>query len=315
MIILWEFNSMYYTKNYSNLNEWLNLVINNDDVYPFCKIPYYEWFDEYIETIREESVESVKNLLRCLLGPINRKLDKKNYQTYLFYLKSDNEELKEIAKEMSCNEMYKRIEKGQDAWEGLTWVLELLPNSPYKAIQALENYLLAQHQLPDDRIIGIEQSAEIISSRFIYFERPVEKLLELKPVEFEWLIEELYSAMGYETKWTQATRDGGKDVIAKINRIDGYEEVYVECKLYSTTELRNKEAESFAYRVRKDDINRGVIFCTGYVSNGIKNMDKRIQVWTYEDINILLNSFLGSDWADKLKELIEYKRQQHKRLV
>lgn len=313
---MWEYNSMYYTNNYNNLDEWFNLVISNDEVYPFCKIPYYEWFNKYIDNIKEESVEEVKNLLRCLLCPINRKLDKDQYETYLFYLKSNDKTLREYAMRMANNEMFKRIEKGDDAWEGLTWVLELLPRHPYKAIKALENYLLAQvSSLPDDRIIGIEQSAEIISSRFIYFERPVEKLLKLKPVEFEWLIEELYKDMGYETKWTQATRDGGKDIIAKINRIDGYEDVYVECKLYSSTELRNTEVGNFAYRVLKDNINRGVIFCTGYVNENIKNMDKRIQIWTYEDINILLNSFLGSNWSENLEKIIENKRIQYNKLI
>ncbi|MBU3176115.1 restriction endonuclease [Clostridium estertheticum] len=310
---MWEFNSAYYTKNYSNLNEWLDLIMRKENVYPFCKIPFYKWFDEYIENIGEESVESVKNLLRNLLLPINRKLDENNYEIYLSCLKSDDQCTKKMAENMGHNEMYKRIENGQDAWEGLTWVLELLPQKPYKAIQALGDYLLAQHSLPDDRIIGIEQSAEIISSRFIYFEQSMSILLGIKPVEFEWLIEELYKSMGYDTKWTKATRDGGKDVIAKINRIDGYEEVYIECKLYNTTELRLKDVESFGYRVLKDNVNRGVIFCTGYVNDKIKTMDKRIQIWGYEDINILLNSFLGSTWAENLGKLIKNKAQQYRK--
>lgn len=314
---MWEFNSKYYTDNYSSLKEWLNLVMHNGDVFPFCKIPYYKWFDDYIDNIKEESVESVKNLLRCLLGPINRKLDEKQYEDYLFYLNSNDEELRENAKMMANNyEMFNRIEKGENAWEGITWVLELLPRHPYMAIKALESYLSAQVSLlPDDRIIGIEQSSEIISARFIYFERPLEKLLELKPVEFEWLIEELYQAMGYETKWTKATRDGGKDIIAKINRIDGYEEVYVECKLYSMTELRRKDVGYFGYIINKNNINRGVIFCTGYVNENIKNMDEKIQIWTYENINILLNSFIGSNWPENLERIIQNKRRQYNKLV
>lgn len=308
---MWECNSMYYTKNYNNLKEWLQLVKDDKEVYPFCKIPYYNWFDEYIKNIREESVDSVKDMLRVLLCPINRRLDEDNYKAYLNYLNSDIEAFKEIAEKMKHNEMYNRIAKGQNAWDGITWVLELLPNSPYKAIRALENYLLAQHSLPDDRITGIEQSAEIISARFIYYEQSIEKLLKLKPIEFEWLIEELYKAMGYKTKWTQATRDGGKDIIANINRIDGLEKVYIECKLYSTTELKRESVGYLIYNVLNDSVNRGVIFCTGYVSKNLKNMDTRIQIWTYEDMNILFNSFLGINWADNLEKIIERKRLQY----
>lgn len=48
------------------------------------------------------------------------------------------------------------MDNEQDAWEGLTWVLQLLPFSPYKAIKALSSYLNAEiGSMPDDRIIGI----------------------------------------------------------------------------------------------------------------------------------------------------------------
>ena len=309
-----SYNEIYYTDNYSTFDEWLGIVKNNEEiVYPFARIPYDEWVQDYIDNIKNKSVEEVKDLLRCLLVPINRKLDISYYESYKFMKNSSISEHVEIANKMYKNEMYKRIERGQDAWEGLTWVLELLPSSPYKAIRALQGYLLAQHNLPDDRITGIEQCAEIIMAKFIYFENQLEKLTSLKFVEFEWLIEQLYERMGYQTEWTQSTRDGGKDIIATITRADGIERVYVECKLYKTTKLKVETVRAFIYVLEENKINRGVIFCTGYVSDKIKNMDKRIQIWTYEDINVLLNAHLGSDWADRLGILIENKRRKYKK--
>lgn len=305
-------NEMFYSENFSSFNEWLKLVLEGEEsVYPFCRIPYEEWTEEYIEDINNKSVQEVKNLLRALLVPINRPLDTSNYESYVAMSNSNIDEYVVRANEVLEYEVYKRIESGQDAWEGLTWVLELLPSSPYNAIKALESYLYAQPNLPDERIIGIGQCSEIIMAKFIHFENPLEKLTQLKPVEFEWLIEYLYESLGYETVWTSATRDGGKDIIANIIRPDGNENVYVECKLYKTTKLKIENIRAFGYVLMKNEVNRGVIFCTGYVNDNLKKEDKRIQVWSYEDINILLNAHLGSDWVERLDILIENKRRDY----
>lgn len=227
---------------------------------------------------------------------------------------SNNKVLVEMAEKMYHNESLHRLESGQDAWEGLTWVLELLPSRPYKAIKAIENYLTAQQGLPDDRIIGLEQCAEIILAKFIHFENPLEKITNLKPKEFEWLIEILYESMGYHTTWTPSTRDGGKDIIARIKRTDGSELVYIECKLYKTTKLDIVLVRSFRDVMNENKVNRGVIFCTGYVNENIKKFDNRIQIWTYEEINVLLNAHLGSDWIERLDLLLDNQRRKHEKL-
>ncbi|WP_207911008.1 restriction endonuclease [Paenibacillus albiflavus] len=300
--------------NYSTLDEWLYLVINYEkDVYPCYRIPYDEWVDEYVGGIEAKSIDEVKALLRCLLVPITRRIDISNYDAFVLMRDSKSEPYIELASSMSQNEIYKRLANGQDAWEGLTWVLELLPRNPYNAIKALQSYLLAQANLPDDRIIGIEQCTEIIMAKFIRFENSLDRLTKLKPVEFEWLIEYLYERMGYDTEWTLSTRDGGKDIIANIERPDGYEYVYVECKLYKTTKLKLETVRAFRDVMIENKVNRGVIFCTGYVNENLKKRDQRIQIWSYEDINVLLNAHLGSDWVDRLDILVDNKRRKYKR--
>jgi len=297
--------------NYQSFDEWFDLVNNGERVYPQIRIPYNEWLKEYIANIENKSFEEVKNLLRCLLRPINRQTDIDSYKGYLLYRDSDDIEFNKMAESMYMNEKYKRIEVGDDAWEGITWILELLPYSPYQAVIALEGYSSAQDNLPDDRIIGIRQCIDIIYAKFIYIEKPIRALLNLKPVEFEWLIEELYHRMGYETKWTPSTRDGGKDIIASIKRTDGDENVYIECKLYSTTKLTKNYVKAFIQTVTDDKINRGVIFCTGYASKPLKEIDKRIQIITFENICVLLNAHLGSDWEERLDRIIEIKRNKY----
>jgi restriction system protein len=302
---------LYYTDNYTSFDEWFYLVSDSNElVVPFCKIPYREWLDDYLEGIHNKSVEEVKDLLRCLLSPFTREADIRSYEGFNLMSQSKFESDAFVGK-LSKIELYHRIENRQEAWEGLTWVLEFLPSRPYKAIKALENYITSEPSLPDDRITGIEQCAEIIMEKFIYFENPLEKLTRLKPTEFEWLIEELYRWMGYQTTWTPATGDGGKDIIASINRPDGKEVVYVECKLYKTTKLKIESVRNLGYVINKNEVNRGVIFCTGYVNEKIKKLDNRIQIWSYGDINVLLNAHLGSDWVERLDIIINNKKREY----
>ena len=296
-----ELYENYYSNNFNTFGEWFKLVKQDEQVYPRYRIPYNEWLEEYIKDIDNRSDEDVKELLRYLLFPFTRRIDRVDYEGFCCLNKNSQEE------------MYKRLENEQDAWEGLTWVLQYLPYSPYKAIKALSAYHDAEvSYMPDDRIIGIGQCVEIIEAKFIYTNSGLENsILGLKPREFEWLIEVLYKDIGYETELTPVTRDGGKDIIATIKREDGNEKVYVECKLYKTTELARHTVEAFGYGINKDNINRGVLFCTGYVNDNIRNMDERIQIWTLEEIIILLNAHIGTDWNQRLKVLIENQRRRY----
>lgn len=311
-----ELLEQYYTDNFETFDEWYNLVKINEEVFPRFRIPYQEWVDEYIESIEEKSESEVLELLRHLLFPFTRNLDISEYNSFKkVYNQNNNLTLNDnnesdFHKIISINfekiEKYKRMQNKQDAWEGLTWILQLLPFRPYKAIMALNSYLDAEIMyMPDDRIIGIEQCISIIESKFIYTNEGLESyILNLTPREFELLIASLYKHLGYETEVTPATRDGGKDIIAKIKREDGNEIVYVECKLYKTTELNINVIRSLFGVISYDHVNRGVIFCTGYVSKKLRTENPRIQIWTLEEIITLLNAHLGSDWFKRINLLI-----------
>lgn len=307
----------YYTDNYNNFEEWLELINSGENVYPRFRIPYQQWVDMYIKNIGDIEGEEVKNLLRLLLQPFTRQMDIETYEGIINIIQSRSESLNDkernILQSILKHEKYKRIENDDEAWDGLTWVLQYLPFKPHKAIRALSSYLEAEIcALPDDRIIGISQCMEIIEAKYIKNSTELEKyILNLQHEEFEWLIELLYKALGYTTKLTPPTGDGGKDIIAYIDREDGKETVYVECKLYKTTKLTKETVRSFGYTIVNDKINRGVLFCTGYVNDKIKYMDDRIQIWTLEELIILLNAHMGSDWYKRLNLLIENQRRKY----
>lgn len=66
-----------------------------------------------------------------------------------------------------------------------------------------------------------------------YFNKHPEKLYDLSPRKFEELVASILKDLGFDVELTKATRDGGRDIIARIrNKVSDYL-TYVECKKYS----------------------------------------------------------------------------------
>lgn len=63
-----------------------------------------------------------------------------------------------------------------------------------------------------------------------YFKRHPEKLYDLSPRKFEELIASIMEDMGFSVELTQATRDGGRDIIASIKTEIWNFLAHIECK-------------------------------------------------------------------------------------
>lgn len=311
----------FYTDNFNSLEEWILLRKENaENVYPQFYIPYDEWLEEYIETIDEKSDSEIKDLLRILLQPYTLGMDTdKSARWCVEYLSHQDNNMDPKLYELAINqirydERLQRINRNQEAWEGLTWIIPLLNHSPLKAIKVLGTYLDAESMfMPDIRICGIFDCISIIEARYIKNSSlGIKMIFSLNPRDFEILIALLYKKMGYEVTLTKATRDGGKDVIAQINESDRCEKIYVECKLYKTTELKKESVRALGYTMLTGHATRATIFTTGYASNELKTMDDRIQIWDLDNMIFLLNAYMGEIWYtdfERLKDIF-IKRSQ-----
>jgi HJR/Mrr/RecB family endonuclease len=66
-----------------------------------------------------------------------------------------------------------------------------------------------------------------------YLKKHPQKLYELSPRKFEELVASILKDLGFEVELTQATRDGGRDIIAHVrNAVSSYL-TYIECKRYA----------------------------------------------------------------------------------
>lgn len=66
-----------------------------------------------------------------------------------------------------------------------------------------------------------------------YFNKHPEKQYEMNPRKFEELIASILKDLGFDIELTQATRDGGRDIIASIRNAVTNMLAYVECKRYA----------------------------------------------------------------------------------
>lgn len=66
-----------------------------------------------------------------------------------------------------------------------------------------------------------------------YLNRNPQKLYDLSPRKFEELIGSIMEDLGFSIELTKATRDGGRDIIAKIENSVTDFLAYIECKRYS----------------------------------------------------------------------------------
>lgn len=66
-----------------------------------------------------------------------------------------------------------------------------------------------------------------------YFKNHPEKLYEISPRKFEELVADIFNDLGFDVELTKATRDGGRDIIARIRSTVADYLTYIECKRYA----------------------------------------------------------------------------------
>ena len=201
-------------------------------------------------------------------------------------------------------------------WEGITWILDLLPHSPQEAINAIHSYVQAHAQvLPDIRHSGLADAAELIRSRYILqgsesVESLTNLLLALQSREFEYLIAHLYRELGYEVEVTPLQKDRGKDVIARKSG----EIVFVECKNWRGR-VNSDVVVGLTGRVEIDRATRGVVVGTSGFTSGPASATEvaslspgRITLSDGAEIIRLLNQNSGSEWHLRVERLISAER-------
>lgn len=105
-------------------------------------------------------------------------------------------------------------------------------------------------------INGISEKLKKVQGRTY---RTEDEWRQMSDRDFEFEIGKVYSRLGYQTKVTKRSGDGGVDVIATKDN----ETVYIQCKHYGeNTHLGAPELQSFWGCCSGNGINKGVMVCT-----------------------------------------------------
>ena len=303
------------TKNMP-LEEWLKLIFNPPPKTLFIdyEFPTDKHKNEYIATIDQRSEDEVRKLLGKFLIPTGTLgSDEWAFEYLLWSKKSKTDRYK-----MQINHSYFRrlflfaTKKSKiPPWEGITWIVDLLPHSPKKALEALDAYLFAHGPiLPDGRIEGLFHAGEIIRAKYIGIGKnaseKIQILLNISSRDFEHIVERLYAEMDYQTELTAPQKDGGRDVIAYKDEKGKQEQLRIECKQY------NKPVGVGLVRallgvVSDEKVNKGVLVTTNRFTKGAKGFarrNSRIELISGEELIPLLNAYLGANWTLQIERFI-----------
>lgn len=129
-----------------------------------------------------------------------------------------------------------------------------------------------------------------------YFRKHPEKLYDLSPRKFEELVASIIKDMGFEVELTQATRDGGRDIIAYIRTEIASYLTHIECKRYAPD---NKVGVDIIRSVtgvhHMRNANKSIIVTTGFFTKDAREEAKlvkhSIELKDYDDLKIMLSKY------------------------
>lgn len=129
-----------------------------------------------------------------------------------------------------------------------------------------------------------------------YFKKYPEKMYEINPRKFEELIASILRDFGFETELTKATRDGGRDIIARIeNSVTSYL-TYIECKRYAPDNkigvelIRNVSGVYYLDKPAKSIIVTTSFF-TEDAKEAAKKIENQLDLKDFNDIKKLLERY------------------------
>lgn len=297
------------------LSKWLQLLDKPPKGAAFIDYKFLseQHKTEYLAQIQQKSDAEVKSLIRHFLIPSTcLGCDKTILKTLLVMGKQDPEKFQGLAQQEFIRRLLKSFGTRKSlSWEGITWVLDLLPHFPRLALEGLNAYFMAHAQwLPDGRLEGLSDAMELIHAKFIGDpERSQDKteiFYKMDSRGFECIVERLYNSMGYETELTPPRSDGGRDVIARKRETGKKEDLRVECKRH-TKPVGIEFARRLLGVVSSDKATKGVLVASVGFTKGAREfarLNPRIELVSGTELIVLLNEYLGSKWIIHLERLV-----------
>jgi restriction system protein len=305
-----------------SLEEWLDLVRNppKDAIFADYEFPTAGHKEQYLASIEQRPDKEVRLLIRrFLISSGSLGIDQQHFK---WIAKAARADPGLLDREWNRRLLTWHLSNGKSPppWEGITWIIDLLPRWPKEALRALDAYFLAHaQQLPDGRLAGLGEAGELIRAKFIgtptSLQERVNTLKEISPRAFEHVIERLYDAMGYVTQITPPSRDGGRDVIATRTEPTRAEQLRIQCKRYESS-VGVTCARELLGVVSSEKVSKGVLITTSRFTKPARDFgteNPRIELIHGQGLVALLNEHLGAKWPLEIEHLVLESQQAHTR--
>lgn len=302
-------NKPYFDASTVSLDEWLSMLFTHEHKRKFRFIDYHFPTDnhalEYLANVETRSDFEVKHVIRSFLIPPG--IQGHDHQFFHHW-----KDTGDIIKVMRSIEFARRLFR-EEAWEGMTWILDLLPDWPQQAIDALDAFIRAHTlYLSDGRVFGLSDAISIIRHKYLLSVNPRDILNEVSARDFEFLISALFRNQNYQTQITKQTRDGGADIICTSINTPIRQRVLVECKHHKGT-IGVEVVRTLAGVVGESGSTSGWVVTSSKFSKpavDFANTTGRIQLLDYEALNLKFNEHFGARWSERLSSIIS-QEQRH----
>jgi restriction endonuclease Mrr len=118
------------------------------------------------------------------------------------------------------------------------------------------------------QFVKLSNDIQIVNRNILDYKNFTQKdLYNLTPRQFEEFVAELLSKLGYSVDLTQATRDGGKDILVANHNEIGNFLYYIECKKYEPTKPIGVRLVRELYgTISVEKVTAGMIVTSSYFS-------------------------------------------------
>lgn len=301
--------------NETSLDGWLELLRKPPARKIFVRnmFPTEAHKDEWLKTAHLHTENDVKLLLRHFLVATGSNLmDRIDAQFPISKLR-DGASVDELNEHDRRLLLYVRSQGKYPVWEGLGWVIDLLPQHPRMALNVIDAFFHAYyHRLTDNYLSGLFDAQAIIRNRYIESSHTVDRatrvLLGLDWRELELLCGVAYEHMGFQVIVTPPGDDDGVDVFAANHILGQKGLVVIQAKKWSNSNPVGKgEVRELLGTIDLHRATKGVLVTTGRYEAGALGMaelDPRIELLGREQILQLLNEHCGADWFTRMDRLI-----------
>lgn len=229
--------------NGTSLEEWLGLLLTPPEGKTFVRnmFPTEAHREAWLSASHSRSESDVKLILRDFWyrqAPIS----KDDYDAaYIFSKMQEDPTRTDLGEHERRLLIYHRSGGKYPVWEGLGWVIDLLPHYPRKALEVIDAFFSAPtgKGLPTNDITGLFDAMTVIRNRYIESSHTADEALKvlqgLEWRELEWLCGTAYDHMGFSVEVTSPGNDDGVDVFARKHTKGEKGLVVIQAKKWAAT--------------------------------------------------------------------------------